>query len=71
MYEDLKGEELQKELDASLAETKRICAEIIQTMASCKEHIDSIDKKLDRLTENVREENRKNDWFKSYEKENP
>ena len=70
MYDKLKGDELQRVLDADLAETKRICAEIIETMASCKKHIDSIDKKLDRLTQSVREENQKNDWLKSYENKN-
>ena len=51
---------LQKKLDEDLLKTKKICDELILNINGCKKLIDSIDQKLDRLTENMREEN-KND----------
>lgn len=59
MYDNIKGEELQKILDADLAETKRICAEIIQNLNACKNTLNSIDTKIDRLSQKLREETKK------------
>ena len=53
--------ELQKKLDEELAHTKRICKELLETMASCVATTDRINNKLDRIIEDnnkFREENK-------------